>query len=234
MAAAIIMAGGSGKRTKQAVPKQFLTVNEIPIIVYTMQNVQAIKQIDEIVVVSPEGWESFVESYAEQFGISKLKNIVSGGETRHQSIYNGLCALNNGDKERKVCLVDANRPLIPESVFLNVLDLVDKCDCAVAVEPCYDSMFVYDDGMTIVDNADRKILCKGQCPECARLGTLLELYESITPETGNELSTIGLAVAKGKKVLAASGHIKCFKITTADDFELLKAFLNQDKLNNII
>lgn len=234
MVSAIIMAGGSGIRTNQAVPKQFLTVNEIPIIVYTMRNVQSIPQIDEIVVVSPTGWENFIVSYAEQFSVTKLKNVVCGGKTRYESICNGLRALSCRDNDQKVCLVDANRPLIPAEVFGDVIALLDRCDCALAVEPCYDSMFMYNEDMTITENMDRSVLCKGQGPECARLGTLLELYDSPLLDNGKELSTCGLAIAKGKIVQAAKGHIKSFKITTADDFDLFKAFLNQRQLNNIL
>ena len=76
MNVAIIIAGGSGKRMGQDVPKQFLTVNDKPIIIYTLQNFQYNNQIDEIIVVCVDGWHHVLESYAKQFGINKLKYIV--------------------------------------------------------------------------------------------------------------------------------------------------------------
>lgn len=234
MISAIIMAGGAGTRTNQSVPKQFLTVNDIPVIVYTMKNIQNIPQIENIVVVGPADWEGFIYSYAKQFGISKLTKVVTGGETRHESIYNGLRFLEEDGKTQKVCLIDANRPLIPQTVINDVIELADKCDCAIVLEPCYDSMFLSDDGVMVNQNIPRATLFKQAGPECARLETLLALYGDYKDENVNDLSTAGLAVNRGKKVLAANGHIKCFKITTADDFELFKAFLSLEPLSNIV
>ena len=234
MVSAIVVAGGGGVRSAQFVPKQFLTVNDVPVIVYTMRNLQNNTSIDNIVVVGPEGWENFIYTYAEQFGVTKLKKVVSGGATRHASIYNGLLYLEETGIETKVCLVDANRPLIPESIISNVIALTDQCDCAMVLEPCYDSMFISEDGERVKGNVDRGMMYKQAGPECANLSTLLALYKNTDVNAACSLSTAGLAVSRGRKVLATKGHIKCFKITTADDFELFKAFLSADPLANLV
>ena len=233
MITAIIIAGGSGNRTMQSVPKQFLTVNDVPVIVFTMKNMQNVSAIDEIVVVGPEGWENFIYAYAKQFGISKLKKVVLGGKTRHESIYNGLLYLESQGSTGKICICDSNRPLVPESVILETLALSDTCDCAVCAEPCYDSMFL-SDGQTITGNIDRSTLYKGTAPECAKLDAMLEVYKAATEQNMTELSTAGLFLHYGKKVLASKGSIRCFKITTAEDFELFKALLDAQPLNNIV
>ena len=80
---AIIIAGGSGKRTGQDIPKQFLTINDKPIIIYTLENFERNDYIDDIIVVCIDGWEHVLEAYAKQFGITKLKHIVKGGEIRY-------------------------------------------------------------------------------------------------------------------------------------------------------
>ena len=233
MTSAIIMAGGGGARSGQSVPKQFLTVNDVPVIVYTMMNLQSIAMIDKMIVVGPAGWENFIWTYAQQFGITKLEKVITGGETRNQSIYNGLCFLKEDGKTDKVCLADANRPLVPQKIFEDVITLADQCDLALATEPCYDSMFVSEDGMTLEQNARRDNLVRGYTPECAKLSSLLELYEDAKILKDPSLSTTGLAVEKGKKVISVRGHIKCFKITTADDFELFKALLSQEPMHNL-
>lgn len=233
MITAIIIAGGSGTRAGQAVPKQFLTVYDIPIIAYTMMNVQNVEAIDRIIVVGPAGWETFITTYANQFNITKLESVVPGGTTRNESIFNGLRFLQTNSNDGKVCLVDANRPMIPKSVFLDVINLADKCDCAVAAEPCHDSMFVSHDGSSIQENIERSILFRGSAPECASLHTFLELYADPSAIRNTNLSTTGLATAKGKNVMMAKANIKCFKITTADDFELFKALLKAEPLANI-
>lgn len=234
MVTAIVVSGGSGSRAGQAVPKQYLTVNEIPVIAYTLMNLQKVPEIDKIVVVAAEGWGNFIYAYATQFGVTKFSEVVLGGTTRNESIYNGLRALAGDGGTEKVCLVDANRPLVPLEVINNVIKLADKCDCAMVMEPCYDSMFWSENGVTVEQNAPRTKLFKQAGPECASLETLLALYEDDNTRNIKELSTAGLAVSRGKKVLAAKGHIKCFKITTADDFELFKAFLAAEPLYDIV
>ena len=70
---ALLIAGGSGARMHQNIPKQFLTVNERPVIVYTLEAFQNHPEINAIAVVCIEGWESVLWAYAKQFNITKLK-----------------------------------------------------------------------------------------------------------------------------------------------------------------
>ena len=234
MVTALIIAGGSGNRTKQAVPKQFLTVNDIQIIVFTMQNMQKVAAIDEILVVGPEGWENFIYSYATQFGVSKLKKVVVGGNTRHESIYNGLCNLEARNVTGKICICDGNRPMVPESVILDTLAMAEQCDCAICTAPCYDSMYLCEGDEALTGNIDRGILYKGSAPECAELSALLEVYRKANEDAITNLGTAGLFLHYNKKVLHTRASVKCFKITTAEDFDLFKALLNAEPLSNIV
>ena len=87
---ALLIAGGSGERMQQSIPKQFLMVNERPVIIYTMEAFQKHPEIDEIAVVCINGWESVLQAYASQFNITKLKHIVPGGSNGQGSIRNGV------------------------------------------------------------------------------------------------------------------------------------------------
>ena len=90
---ALLIAGGAGTRMKQDIPKQFLTVNEKPVIVYTLEAFQKHVEIDVIAVVCLEGWEHVLEAYARQFNITKLQHIFPGGDCGQASIRNGIYAL---------------------------------------------------------------------------------------------------------------------------------------------
>ena len=79
---AIIIAGGSGKRMGQDIPKQFLNIEDKPVIVYTMEAFQRHPNIDGIIVVCLKGWIEILRAYSKQFNISKLVDIVEGGENR--------------------------------------------------------------------------------------------------------------------------------------------------------
>ena len=86
---AMIIAGGSGNRMHQDIPKQFLTVNEKPVIIYTLETFQHHPSIDEIVIVCIEGWEQALWAYVRQFNLTKVISIVKGGDCGQNSIYRG-------------------------------------------------------------------------------------------------------------------------------------------------
>ena len=90
---ALIIAGGSGSRMGQDIPKQFINVYDKPIIVYTLESFQKHPEIDAIEVVCIDGWHDVLWAYAKQFGIEKLKWVVSNGDTAQESIRNGLLGL---------------------------------------------------------------------------------------------------------------------------------------------
>ena len=90
---ALIIAGGKGARMHQDIPKQFLTVNEKPVIIYTLEAFEKHPEIDAIAVVCISGWEQVLWAYAKQYSIKKLQYVVPGGETGQESIRNGLFEL---------------------------------------------------------------------------------------------------------------------------------------------
>ena len=90
MTTAIIIAGGSGTRMGQDIPKQFLNVHDKPILIYTLEGFQKHPMVDAIEVVCLDGWHDVLWAYARQFGIEKLKWVVSGGKSGQESIRNGV------------------------------------------------------------------------------------------------------------------------------------------------
>ena len=117
---AILTAGGIGSRTHQDLPKQFITVDNKPIIVYTLEAFQQHPNIDEIYVSCLEGWNTVLDAYAKQFNITKLKRIVIGGATGQESIYNAMKAINEDHGETGdivVIIHDGNRPMVSQDVI---------------------------------------------------------------------------------------------------------------------
>ena len=122
---ALITAGGNGTRMHQDIPKQFLNVNNKPIIVYTMEAFQNHPDIDAIEVVCLDGWHQILEAYAKQFNITKLVGIVSGGKNGQESIKNGLNEINKKYSKDDIVIVhDGNRPLVSEEI---ISDSIAKC-----------------------------------------------------------------------------------------------------------
>lgn len=133
---AIVVAGGSGTRMGQDIPKQFINVFDKPVLIYTLESFQRHPDIDAIEVVCIEGWETMVEAYAKQFNIDKLKWIVRGGSSVQESIRNGVEHLVDKIREKdNVIIHDGIRPLIDADVLTDVIAVCNKYGNAVTSLP---------------------------------------------------------------------------------------------------
>lgn len=226
---ALVVAGGSGSRACQSVPKQFLTVNEIPIIIHTLLNVQKTGLYDETVVIIPDGWQMFITSYCSKYEIN-LAGLVVGGESRFGSILNAVRYLDERYNEKDaVSVIDANRPLIPKSVFAENLRTVKDADentVILSAYPCMDSMFKTSEKG--IESVNRQEYLLGQCPETAFLKLFKEIYYQAEKDGLGDLSAANLAVKYGKHIKSVSGSAKSFKITVKDDLDIFKALLCLD------
>ena len=134
---ALVIAGGSGKRMQQDIPKQFINVYDKPVIIYTLEGFQKHPQIDAIEVVCIEGWERTLKAYTEQFHITKLKWIVPGGQTGQESIRNGVYNLEGKCAEDDIVIVhDGIRPLVDKEVLTDVIIKCEQYYCRYNVYNC--------------------------------------------------------------------------------------------------
>ena len=115
---ALLIAGGKGVRMNQDIPKQFLNINDKPVIIYTLEAFQKHPEIDEIAVVCLEGWQEILWAYARQFNISKLKWVVDGGLCGQESIRNGVYELEKHYEDDDIVLIhDGIRPNVSQEIF---------------------------------------------------------------------------------------------------------------------
>lgn len=134
---ALLTAAGVGSRMHQDIPKQFLNVDNKPILIYTLEAFQKHPSIDEICVVILKGWENIIEAYARQFNISKLKYVVQGGASGQESICNGLCEISKYRSDNDIVMIhDGNRPMVSQEMITNSLVTYQKYGDAVAAIPC--------------------------------------------------------------------------------------------------
>lgn len=227
---AMVSAGGAGVRTGQSVPKQFLTVNEVPIIIHTLLNIKKSQAYDKTVVIIPDGWQTFMASYCRNYDLD-VEEFIIGGETRLGSILNAVRYLDGKYNDTDVVsIIDANRPLIPASVFKENLRAIRELgDDAIVLSacPCVDSIFRFtEDGTQSVNRSEYFL---GQTPETAYLKFLKQIYYQAEKDKVSDLAASGLALKYGKRVEKVAGSVKSFKITVSDDLNLFKALL---RLNN--
>lgn len=235
MTTAIIIAGGSGSRMGQDIPKQFINVYDKPILIYTLESFQKHPQIDTIEVVCLDGWHDVLWAYAKQFCIDKLKWIISGGTTGQESIRNGVYNLEGKLCDDDIVIIhDGIRPLVDESVLTDVIRKAQKYGNAVTSLPYNEQIFVIDDENSTIKYIPRETLRRVSTPQAYRFDLLDSKYhEAYEREIGIYGShyTNTMMVELGVRLYFAAGSDKNIKLTTKDDLEMFKAYLKSEKDN---
>lgn len=232
---AILIAGGSGKRMGQDIPKQFINVYDKPVLLYTLESFERHPQIDAIEVVCIDGWHDVLRAYARQFNISKLKWIVSGGASGQESIRNGVYNLEGKVQPDDIIVIhDGIRPLVDASVLTDVLIKAQKYGNAVTSMPYNEQIFIInpDDSSTTKQYIPRETLRRVSTPQAYCFDLLDEKYhEAFEKEIGiyGSSYTNTMMVELGVTLHFAAGSDKNIKLTTKDDLELFKAYLKADK-----
>lgn len=230
---AIIIAGGSGSRMGQSIPKQFITIHDKPILLYTLEGFQRHPLIDAIEVVCIDGWQEVVWAYARQFNIDKLQWIVTGGKSGQESIRNGVFNLEGKCTNDDIVIIhDGIRPLVDESVLTDVINIAQKKGNAVTSMPYNEQIFIIneEDPSTTRQYIPRETLRRVATPQAYRFDKLdCAYHEAFEKEIGiyGSSYTHTMMVELGETLHFAAGSDKNIKLTTQDDLELFKGYLER-------
>lgn len=227
----LLIAGGSGVRMHQNIPKQFLTVYERPVIIYTLEAFQNHSEIDAIAVVCLEGWEQILWAYAKQFNITKLKYVIPGGKNGQDSIRNGIFELEKHFKAEDIVLIhDAIRPMVSSNIIFDCIATTKKYGCAIATIPCAEAMMTTEDGKVSTGSYPRDCLKRTQTPQGFFLGRICDLHRrALEAGVTNSIASCTLMIEMGEQVHFSSGSEKNIKLTTVEDIEIFKAFLKSEQ-----
>lgn len=230
---ALIIAGGSGNRMGQDIPKQFMHVDGCPIIIHTMKAFQDHPDIHGIAVVCLEGWETVLQSYANQFSITKLKWIFPGGETGMKSIHNGIYGLHDAgcDGDDLVLVHDSVRPLLSQDIISSNIAICKKYGYAITGIKCREAILESEDGFSTTTSIPRDRLIRTQTPQTFRLKNILAAHEEAKQKgiTDSVASCTLMAELGGREMHIVPGSEKNIKITTVEDLEILKALMHTSK-----
>jgi len=230
---ALIIAGGSGNRMGQDIPKQFMHVDNCPIIIHTMKAFQKHPDIDSIAVVCLRGWETVLQSYANQFMITKLTHIFKGGENGQESIYNGIMGLKNAgyDDEDLVLIHDAVRPLISQDIISSNIATCKAYGYAITGIQCREAILKSEDGFSSTTSIPRDKLIRTQTPQTFRLRNIIGIHNKAKMQgIHNSVASCTLiAELKAAEMHIVPGSEKNIKITTTEDLEILRALMHTSK-----
>ena len=228
MISVVILAGGTGSRLKTALPKQFIAINDLPIIAHTLKNFEANPKIDNIVIVCLKDWIEYTKGIVETHHFTKVKTIIEGGETGHASTRNGIYSLREYLADDDFVIIhDAARPIVPQDVIDDLIDVAKKNGNACSSISCYETLLLTEDRLSGKEQIDRSRIIRCQTPQCYRYGLIRSLYEQAEQDNREDFVYANtMAINYGVEIFFSKGSNNNVKITTKEDIVFFKALLH--------
>ena len=217
----------------QDIPKQFMHVDDCPIIVHTLLAFERHPDIHGIAVVCLDGWQTVLRSYANQFSVTKLKWIFKSGESGMESIHNGIYGLREEgcQGEDLVLIHDAVRPLLSQDIISSNIAICQKYGYAITGIRCREAILESEDGFSTTKSIPRDKLIRTQTPQTFRLRNIIEAHEeaAVRGIENSVASCTLMAELGGREMHIVPGSEKNIKVTTVEDLEILKALMHTQK-----
>lgn len=222
---AVILVGGSSTRYGGNTPKQFLMLEGKPVVAHSLLAFENSKYIDEIILVCRNGDEEYYKQLGNDYAISKLSKVVTGGATRQESALNGLNA--TAKKCRYLLIHDGARPLVTDDTIRDVTLAAHEFRAACAAMPAKDTIKVADEKGFIARTENRDFVHLAATPQ----GFYKTLYEACAYSALKE----GVSVTDDASILEHYYYpvklIDCgsenIKITTPSDLVMAEAILKK-------
>ncbi len=224
MIAVIVPAAGLGKRVGGKTPKQFLTLAGKPLLIWTLEAVQRVPEVDLIAVSVLPPYKALLHKWVEEYALKKVRIIVPGGDTRQESVKNALWAL---PEETEIVLVhDAARPLVSVEVIQRVIEISRRHGAALAACPARDTIKEIENGK-VIRTLPRERIYLAQTPQGASFPLLKKAFIQAEKDGFVGTDEASLLENLGVKIFVVSSPFTNFKVTTAEDLTLAEALLNQ-------
>jgi 2-C-methyl-D-erythritol 4-phosphate cytidylyltransferase len=219
----VLAAAGRGERLGEDRPKAFARLGDLPLVAEPLRRLEESDWIDGIVVTAPPGWEEPCIVLAEELGAGKVSSVVTGGETRAESV---RLALAEVPEDAAVVLVhDAARPILPEEVLERVItSLTEGWDGVVPVLPVSDTVKRVGPDGAVVETLDRAELVAAQTPQAFVASTLRQAVSGSEPQS-RFTDCASLVEACGGRIRTVPGDKRLLKVTSPEDLVLVSQWL---------
>lgn len=211
----VIVAAGKGSRMGTQESKQYLLLNDKPILVHTLELFERFDAVNSIALVTGADDVQRCSRYVEEYGLGKVGHILQGGKERQDSVYQGLLALNGAVDW--VMVHDGVRPFAAIEHLTACLHQAMKTEAAVLAVPVKDTIKVVDGTGVIQSTPDRSSLWAIQTPQAFRLSVLLEAHERARQEGFIGTDDAMLVERMGVRVSVVEADYYNIKITTPED-----------------
>lgn len=220
---AVIVAAGSSTRMN-GIDKQTASVAGVPVIARTMSVFEKCPSVSEIIVVTREDLKEKIASCAAEYGISKLKAVVSGGQKRSESVRNGIAAVS--DSVPLVAIQDGARPLVTVDEIERCISNAEKYGASIMAAPVKDTVKITSGGF-VSSTPDRNTLFAAQTPQIFGLSEYREAMEKAFAELPDWTDDSMVFENAGKKVFITAGSSENIKITSPEDIEIAEAIIKR-------
>lgn len=224
----LLMMGGIGSRFGADRPKQYIEIENIPVFIYILKKLLKSKYIDDVVVVSHSSWIDFVNQSITNFIDSdKTVLVVEGGNTRSQSVKNGLMKLSAfSDPDDVVLIHDATHPYVDEKNMLSIVETVKKYGGATLGASQYDTCYRKTDNNFIEEVIPRQYIVSGASPEAFRFESIFNIYMNAQSDELDKMTSAGaIALAHGIQMKVIPSNLLNLKITYPSDMEIFKCLI---------
>ncbi len=225
--AAIITAGGLGRRMVSNTPKQYLALHGCPIIIHTLNTFLATQLFKQIILVVPADHLVQTRAVLCDYQLESSCDLISGGATRQDSVCKGLDRVNS--QITHVAVHDGVRPLVSPQVIENCLQSAYKSGAAIAAIPVKDTVKISSDSQSIVKTVDRNLLWRAQTPQAAELVLLKTAYKKAAELNFSGTDEASLLELINCQVILVEGSETNIKITLPEDIPMAEAILNSQK-----
>lgn len=224
----LLMMGGSGTRFGADKPKQYIEVGGRPIFSYILEGYNSLPDVDKIIIVSHADWIGYVEEIARETNADKLYRVVPGGETRSESVKNGLKAAAEFSADDDVILIhDATHPYVDAVGTREVIEGVKEYGGATLAQFNYDTVYRMDDDHILTNIEPRFNIVAGASPEAFTFGRIYDIYMNSPKEELEQMTSAGaIALAHGIRMKVVRANVLNLKITYADDMTLFKKLVD--------
>ncbi|HHY13669.1 MAG TPA: 2-C-methyl-D-erythritol 4-phosphate cytidylyltransferase [Thermoanaerobacterales bacterium] len=223
--AAIIPVAGKGQRMGTQISKQFLMLNDKPIMIHTIEIFAQIKQITKIILVTSEDEANYCQNLIDKYNLSDIK-LVFGGENRQDSVYNGLRSC--GSQTDFVIIHDGVRPLVEEKLIVHVLRNAYRYGSCSAAVPVKDTIKIVDDNEYVINTPKRDKLWAAQTPQAFQYDLVIDAHEKARIAGFIGTDDASLVERFGGKVKLVKGSYENIKITTPIDLKFAELILERN------
>ncbi len=232
--AAIVLAAGHGTRMHSDVPKQFLLLDQKPLICYALQAFEESGIGRVILVTGADTVEYCRTEIVERYGFSKVCAVVPGGKERYHSVYAGLCTANDIISKDGIILIhDGARPFLTQEIIGRTAAAAREFGACVAAMPVKDTIKISDPDGFSAATLDRKTLWQIQTPQAFRYSLVKYAYDRMIADAESQAGITDDAMVveamTETKVKLVEGSYNNIKVTTPEDMVIAEGLLRLQK-----